>query len=121
MAAASIAANSDLSSDNSLFFKTQSDNSVKSSENISLGAEGEDDLIHVNGDGKMNGDHSDMDTADTVHTMTDNSNSRPPGTGAELTSEEEAATKKFLENVNNWRSAQKHEAVSFSFFSDFIH
>lgn len=119
MAAASIAANSDLSSDNSLFFKTQSDNFVKSSENISLRAE--DDLIQVNGDGKMNGDHSDMDTADTVHTMTDNSNSRPPGTGAELTSEEEAATKKFLENVNNWRSAQKHEAVSFSFFSDFIH
>jgi len=114
MAAASIAANSDLSSDNSLFFKTQSDNSVKSSENISLGAEDEDDLIQVNGDGKMNGDHSDMDTADTVHTMTDNSNSRPPGTGAELTSEEEAATKKFLENVNNWRSAQKHEALPWS-------
>ena len=65
MAAASIAANSDLSSDNSLFFNTQSDNSVKSSENISLRAEDEDDLIQVNGDGKMNGDHSDMDTADS--------------------------------------------------------
>ena len=36
-------------------------------------------------------------------------NSRPPGVGANLTSEEEEATKKFLENVNKWRSARQLE------------
>ena len=33
------------------------------------------------------------------------SNSRPPG--AELSAEEEAATRKFLENVNKWRTARQ--------------
>merc|ERR1719391_1259782 len=41
------------------------------------------------------------------------SNSRPPGPDS-LTGEEEAATEKFLENVNKWRSAQKHEALPWS-------
>ena len=43
--------------------------------------------------------------------MKDNSNSRPPGVGDNLTSEEEEATKKFLENVNKWRSARELEEV----------
>jgi len=43
--------------------------------------------------------------------MKDNSNSRPPGVGDNLTSEEEEATKKFLENVNKWRSARELEEL----------
>ena len=39
------------------------------------------------------------------------SNSRPPEQEAELSAEEEAATKKFLENVNKWRAARKLEEV----------
>ena len=43
---------------------------------------------------------------------TNMSNSRPPEhQEADLSAEEEAATKKFLENVNKWRAARKLEEV----------
>ena len=37
-----------------------------------------------------------------------------------LTTEEEAATKKFLENVNKWRSARQLEEVNIKLFSPFF-
>eukprot|EP00091_Calanus_sinicus_P000254 TRINITY_DN10194_c0_g1_i1.p2 TRINITY_DN10194_c0_g1~~TRINITY_DN10194_c0_g1_i1.p2 ORF type:complete len:149 (+),score=8.48 TRINITY_DN10194_c0_g1_i1:234-680(+) len=40
-------------------------------------------------------------------------NSRPPG-GAELSMEEEVATRKFLENVNKWRAARELTELSWS-------
>ena len=43
--------------------------------------------------------------SDTVIKSAPASNSRPPG--AELSAEEEAATRKFLENVNKWRTARQ--------------
>lgn len=43
--------------------------------------------------------------SDTVIKAAPASNSRPPG--AELSAEEEAATRKFLENVNKWRTARQ--------------
>ena len=49
--------------------------------------------------------------AETSEMKENNINSRPPGAGASLTSEEEDATKKFLENVNKWRSARELEEV----------
>merc|ERR1712088_1212169 len=39
------------------------------------------------------------------------SNSRPPGPDS-LTGEEEAATEKFLENVNKWRAARELKQLS---------
>lgn len=39
------------------------------------------------------------------------SNSRPPGSDS-LTGEEEAATEKFLENVNKWRAARELKQLS---------
>ena len=41
-----------------------------------------------------------------------------PGTSPELnlSTEEEAASKKFLENVNKWRSARQLEAVNIKTF-----
>ena len=48
------------------------------------------------------------ETSDNIMT-----NTRPPDADhADLTSEEEAATKKFLENVNKWRAARKLEEVN---------
>jgi len=44
----------------------------------------------------------------------DNSMTRPPDQEAELTTEEEAATRKFLENVNKWRAARKLEELPWS-------
>lgn len=44
------------------------------------------------------------------HTVT--STSLPPGPGAELSAEEEAATRRFLENVNKWREARQMGEVS---------
>jgi len=41
----------------------------------------------------------------------DCSNSRPPGI-ADLSGEEEAATEKFLENVNKWRAARELKQLS---------
>ena len=49
-----------------------------------------------------------MSDANSDNIMT---NSRPPDQDADLTLEEENATRKFLENVNKWRAARKLEEV----------
>ena len=60
-----------------------------------------------------------IDTGEVIMTEkngdTDHSDDQDnSASGAVLTSEEETATKKFLENVNKWRTAQQLEAVSVS-------
>ena len=37
-----------------------------------------------------------------------------PGAGADLTQEEEAATTRFLENVNKWRASREMKDLSWS-------
>ena len=47
----------------------------------------------------------------TGHSVTSASLSPGPG-AADLSAEEEAATRKFIENVNKWREARQMEEVS---------